>query len=147
MEVNTPIPPPQKAFKSFVLDYDIIFPKVVPHTIKSVDILEGDGGPGIIKKISFADENRSYGHSVIEGDILSNKLEKITDENKFEPAPNGGTIVKITTKFHTVGDTEMTEDEMKKVIESRARVFKAVEEYLVARHAKPNKERSQLMDT
>ncbi|KAE8730948.1 Major allergen Pru av 1 [Hibiscus syriacus] len=147
MEVNTPIPP-EKAFKSFVLDYDTLFPKVVPHAIKSVEILEGDGGPGTIKKITFAEgigfnyvkhkvhtlnkENRSYSHSVIEGDVLSNKLEKITDENKFDPTPNGGTIIKITTKFYSVGDAEITEDEMKKVIESRARVYNAVEEYLIA---------------
>ncbi|KAE8685764.1 Major allergen Pru av 1 [Hibiscus syriacus] len=119
--------------------------EVAPHAIKSVEVLEGDGGPGTIKKINFADgigfnyvknkihkldkESRSYSDCVIEGDALNNKLEKISDENKFDPAPNGGTIIKITTKFHTVGDSEITEEEMKKVIESRAQVYKAVEEF------------------
>ncbi|GMJ02091.1 MLP-like protein 423 [Hibiscus trionum] len=147
MEVTSPIPP-EKAFKVFVLDYDTLFPKVVPHAIKSVEVLQGDGGPGTIKKINFAEgmgikyvkhqvhvldkDNRYYNFSVIEGDVLSEKLEKISDENKFDPAPNGGTIVKITTKFHTVGDAEFKEDEIKQVIQSRARVFKAVEDYVVA---------------
>ncbi|KAK8623908.1 hypothetical protein V6N13_065268 [Hibiscus sabdariffa] len=146
-EVNTPIPP-AKAFKVFVLDYDTLFPKVVPHAIKSVEVLQGDGGAGTIKKITFAEgmgvkymkhqvheldiENRSYSVSVIEGDVLGDKLEKISDMNKFNPAPNGGTIIKVTTKFHTVGDIEFTEDEMKEVIQNRARVYKAVEDYIVA---------------
>ncbi|KAE8685765.1 Major pollen allergen Cor a 1 isoforms 5, 6, 11 and 16 [Hibiscus syriacus] len=122
--------------------------EVVPHAIKSVEVLEGDGGPGTIKKINFADgmgityvkhkvhtldkQNRSTSYSAFEGDALGEKIEKTTEENKFDPAPNGGTIIKITTKFHSVGDAVITEEEMKKVMESRAQVYRAVEQYLVA---------------
>ncbi|KAK9003222.1 hypothetical protein V6N11_060788 [Hibiscus sabdariffa] len=147
MEATSPIPP-EKAFKVFVLDYDTLFPKVVPHAIKSVEVLQGDGGAGTVRKINFAEgmgikyvkhqvhaldkENRFYSFSVIEGDVLSDKLEKISDETRFDPAPNGGTIVKVTTKFHTIGDIELKEEEMKELVQTRGRVFQAVENYIVA---------------
>ena len=50
--------PPAKMFKAFVLDVDLLggpLPNIVPlpQVIKNVEILEGDGGPGTIKKITF----------------------------------------------------------------------------------------------
>ena len=47
--------PPHRLFKAFVLDGDNLIPKIAPQAIKQVDILEGDGGPGTIKKITFAE--------------------------------------------------------------------------------------------
>ena len=54
MEVVTEIPP-AKMFKAFVLDGDNLIPKIVPQAIKNVEIIEGDGGPGSIKKITFGE--------------------------------------------------------------------------------------------
>ncbi|KAK7839192.1 major allergen mal d 1 [Quercus suber] len=45
--------PPNRLFKAFVLDADNLIPMVAPHAIKSTEIIEGNGGPGTIKKISF----------------------------------------------------------------------------------------------
>ena len=42
-----------RLFKAFVLDADNLIPKILPHAIKSAEILEGNGGPGTIKKITF----------------------------------------------------------------------------------------------
>ena len=50
---TTSVIPPARLFKSFVLDSDNLIPKVAPKAIKSVEIIEGNGGPGTIKKISF----------------------------------------------------------------------------------------------
>lgn len=50
-EVATVIPP-AKFFKAFILDADRLFPKIVPHQPQT-EILEGNGGPGTIKKITF----------------------------------------------------------------------------------------------
>ena len=55
--------PPAKLFKAFVLDADNVIPKVAPHAIKSAEIIEGNGGPGTIKKITFGEGIiRFYSH-------------------------------------------------------------------------------------
>ena len=53
-EVTSPLPP-SKLFKAFVLDADNLVPKIYKHGINdlSVEILEGHGGPGTIKKFTF----------------------------------------------------------------------------------------------
>ena len=53
-EVTSPIPP-ARLYKAFVLDADNLIPKVAPHAIKSAEIIEGNGGPGTIKKITFGE--------------------------------------------------------------------------------------------
>lgn len=53
-EISTAIPP-AKLFNAFVLDGDKLIPKIVPMAFKSVEIIEGDGGAGTIKKINFGD--------------------------------------------------------------------------------------------
>ncbi|XVF38797.1 hypothetical protein REPUB_Repub20aG0133000 [Reevesia pubescens] len=146
-EVASPLPP-AKAFKAFVLDFDNLFPKVAPHAIKSVELLEGNGGVGSIKKVTFAEgspvkylkekvdgldkENFSFSNTVFEGDVLTNKFEKICNEIKFEAAPGGGTIGKRTSKYYSIGDCAINEEEIKAGIEAQAGVFKAVEEYVLA---------------
>lgn len=50
---HTSAVPPERLFKALVLDSDNLFPKVIPDCIKSSEILEGDGGPGTVKKITF----------------------------------------------------------------------------------------------
>ena len=54
MELASPIPP-AKLFKAFVLDADTLIPKIMTQAIKSVEILEGDGGPGTIKLTTFGE--------------------------------------------------------------------------------------------
>jgi hypothetical protein len=44
-----------RLFKAFVLDADNLIPKVAPQAIKSSEIIEGNGGPGTIKKITFGE--------------------------------------------------------------------------------------------
>ena len=51
-EVSSPIPP-ARLFKAYVLDADNLIPKISPHTIKSTEIIEGNGGAGTIKKVTF----------------------------------------------------------------------------------------------
>lgn len=47
--------PPAKAFKALVLDFNHIVPQAAQEVIRSIDLLEGDGGPGSVKQINFAD--------------------------------------------------------------------------------------------
>ena len=58
-------------------------------------------------------ENFTYSYSVIEGDALMDTLEKISYEIKLMPSPNGRSICKSACKYHTKGDIEIKEDEIK----------------------------------
>ncbi|KAE8730947.1 Major allergen Mal d 1 [Hibiscus syriacus] len=146
-EVITAIPP-AKMFKACILDGDNLIPKVVPHAFKSVEYIQGNGEPGSIKKVTFGEgsqfkymkqkvealdeENFSYTYSVIEGDALMNKLEKITYETKLEASPDGGSVCKTTSKYYTIGDFELKEDGIKAGKEKALGMFKAIEAYLQA---------------
>ncbi|XVE82218.1 hypothetical protein DITRI_Ditri15bG0130000 [Diplodiscus trichospermus] len=147
VEVPTSIPP-ARIFKAFVLEFDNLFPKVVPQAIKSCELVQGDGGPGSIKKVTFGEgsefnymkqkvealdkENFVYSYSVIEGDALMNKLEKITYETKLEPSASGGSVCRTTSKYYTIGDFELKEEGIKAGKEKALGLFKAVEAYLLA---------------
>ncbi|XP_059458042.1 major strawberry allergen Fra a 1.05-like [Corylus avellana] len=145
---TTSVIPPARLFKSFVLDSDNLIPKVAPKAIKSIEIIEGNGGPGTIKKICFDEgspfnyikqkveeidqANFSYRYSVIEGDALSDKLEKINYEIKIVASPDGGSILKSISKYHTIGDHELKDEQIKAGKEKASGLFKAVEGYLLA---------------
>ncbi|WCJ23364.1 Major allergen Pru ar 1 [Euphorbia peplus] len=147
MEVATTIPP-SKMFKAFVIDGSNIIVKVLPQAIKSVDILEGDGGAGTIKQINFGEgsqfkyvkektevidkEKLIYSYTMFEGDFLIGKIEKITNEIKFEASSNGGSIIKSHSKYYTIGDYEIKQDEIKAGKNKSLGLFKAVEAYLLA---------------
>ena len=47
-------------------------------------------------------------------------------------SPDGGSICKSTSKYHTKGDFEITEDQIKAGKEKAMGMFKAVEAYLLA---------------
>jgi hypothetical protein len=53
-EETTSIVAPARLYKALVTDADIITPKVI-DVIKSIEIVEGNGGPGTIKKLSFVE--------------------------------------------------------------------------------------------
>ncbi|XP_024026048.1 major allergen Pru av 1 [Morus notabilis] len=136
---------PARFFKAAVLDADNLFPKVAPQAAKSAETVEGDGGPGTVKKITLPDgkyvkqrldsidhDNFTYGHSIIEGDVLSADIEKISHVTKFVASPSGGSIIKVTTTFHTVGSAPVDEAKAKEGKEKAAGLFKLVEAYLEA---------------
>ncbi|KAJ9684962.1 hypothetical protein PVL29_017116 [Vitis rotundifolia] len=146
-EITSSIPPP-KMFKAFLLDSDNLIPNILPQAIKCVEIIEGDGWPGSIKKITFGEgsqfnyvkhrvdgiykENFTYSKSVIEGDALMGTLEAISYEVKLVASPNGETICKSNSKYHTKGDFEITKNKIKAGKEKAKGLFKAVEAYLLA---------------
>jgi len=43
---------PARLYKALVFDGDNLIPKVV-EAVQSVEVVEGNGGPGTIKKISY----------------------------------------------------------------------------------------------
>ena len=46
---------PTRVFKGFLLDADSVIAKVAPHAINQVEILEGNGGLGTIKKVTLGE--------------------------------------------------------------------------------------------
>jgi len=147
IEITSSIPP-AKMFKAFVLDADTLIPKILPQAIKSVEILEGDGGVGTVKLITFGEgsqfksvkhkvdgldkEKFTYSYSIIEGDALMGVLESISYEIKIEASPEGGSICKNSSKYYTKGDAQITEEQIKSGKEKASGMFKAIEAYLLA---------------
>jgi hypothetical protein len=82
--------------------------------------------------------NFKYNYTVIEGDVLGDKLEKVSHELKIVAAPGGGSIVKISSKFHAKGDHEVNAEEMKGAKEMAEKLLRAVESYLLAHTAEYN---------
>ena len=74
-------------------------------------------------------DNLCYSYSLIEGDALTDKIEKIEYETKLVESPNGCTI-KSVSKYHTVGDIEIKEEHVKAGKEKASHLFKLVENYL-----------------
>ncbi|KAM2563601.1 hypothetical protein TB2_011986 [Malus domestica] len=119
---------PARLYNALILDADNLIPKIAPQAVKTAEILEGDGGVGTIKKISFGEgseysyvkhkvdgidkDNFVYNYSLIEGDVISDKIEKISYETKLV-ASGSGSIIKSTSHYHTKGDVEIKEEHVK----------------------------------
>ncbi|KAI4334911.1 hypothetical protein L6164_013613 [Bauhinia variegata] len=139
--------PPARLFKALVLDADNLIPKVAPQAIESTQIVEGDGGAGTIKKVTFGQgspyknvthkvealdkENLILSYSVIESDAFKDKLEKITYEIKLV-ASGAGTVIKSVSHYYTKGDFEIKEEDANANKEKAGGLLKAVEAYLLA---------------
>ncbi|KAI5415685.1 nodulin-13-like [Lathyrus oleraceus] len=134
-------------YKAIVEDGNIVYQKALPQFIERAETLEGDGGPGTIKKITFVGglgstkqhvdvvdkENYVYSYSVYEGIALSDQpLEKICFEYKFVPTSEGGCIVKSTTKYYSKGDAEVSEEYLEGGIQRSDGFTKAIEGILLA---------------
>nr|ACK38253.1 pathogenesis-related protein [Tamarix hispida] len=147
-ETESPVPP-KRLFKAFCLDSHKLFPKLLPQAFESVEFVEGDHtAVGCIKQVNFPagheykyakhridalDEANFYiKDTTIEGDVLGDKLEYIVNEAKYEVSSSGGSVCKLTTSFHTKGDAVLEEDKVEMGFEKMHKLFKAVEEYLIA---------------
>ena len=81
---------------------------------------------------SIDKENFTYNYSLIEGDALSDKIEKISYETKLVASPEGGSIIKSVSHYHTVGDVEIKEEQVKEGKQKASGLFKLIEGYLQA---------------
>ncbi|XP_052191104.1 major strawberry allergen Fra a 1.06-like [Diospyros lotus] len=146
-EYTSPLPP-ARIFKALILDSENLIPKLMPQAVKSIQIVQGDGGAGSIRQINFAEgniahstynrideinaETYTYKYTLIEGDALMGKLEKIAYEVQFVPSPGGGTISKMTSKYYTLSDDVVIgEEELKDGKEKAIGMYKVVEDYLI----------------
>ncbi|XP_027329599.1 protein LlR18B-like [Abrus precatorius] len=138
---------PAKLFKALVKDSDSIIPKFI-EAIHSIEIVEGNGGPGTIKKITVVEGGKTsyvlhkveaidethfgYNYSIIGGTGLEEILEKVEFETKILAGPNGGSLAKASVKYHTKGDAPLS-DELRESTKAKGTgLFKAVEGYVLA---------------
>ncbi|WCJ20479.1 Major strawberry allergen Fra a 1-A [Euphorbia peplus] len=145
-ELTTAIPP-ATMFKIFVSENHIYLPKIVP-TI-SVEVVEGNGGPGTIKKTTFNGdatqlkyiktktettdvENFSHSYIIIDSDPQPEKVEKATMEIKMEASANGGSIIKSCSKYYPKENCEVDEEKIKAGAEKALGLFKVVEALILA---------------
>ncbi|KAG5101371.1 hypothetical protein JHK84_046340 [Glycine max] len=126
-ETTSPVAP-ATLYKALVTDADNVIPKAV-EAFRSVENLEGNGGPGTIKKITFVEDGESkfvlhkiesvdeanlgYSYSVVGGVGLPDTVEKITFECKLAAGANGGSAGKLTVKYQTKGDAQPNPDDLK----------------------------------
>ncbi|XP_039172138.1 major allergen Pru av 1-like [Eucalyptus grandis] len=141
-----------RMFKAAILDADNLLPKVLPQAVKSVEVLKGDGGPGTIKLMTFAEgnpyktakhkvevldkENFTYCYSIIEGEMLGTTFEKITHEVKINALPLGGSMLKCT-------DSYFTAEEINTWKEKVSAMYEAIEAYLLANPKGDRKRRQE----
>ncbi|KAA8527667.1 hypothetical protein F0562_035464 [Nyssa sinensis] len=76
------------------------------------------------------EETYTYRYTLVEGDALKDKFDKISFEVKLEGSPDGGTISKMTSKYYTKGDFVLTEEDIKAGKEKALGMYKVVEAYL-----------------
>ena len=145
-EFVTPVAP-ARMFKALIVDAHNLLPKLMPQTISSIEYVQGSGGPGSIQQTNLPEgaHLKSFKHKIdlldtqnlvckrtlIEGDVLSDKLESVNYEAKFEPSSDGGCVCKMTSVYHTKGGVELNEDKIKEGKEKTTGLYKVVEAYLL----------------
>ncbi|KAJ7980319.1 major allergen Pru ar 1-like [Quillaja saponaria] len=139
---------PAEFFRAFVLDSHNLVPKVMPESVKSVHFVEGDGGVGSIKQTNYVcgdqvkylkhridaidEEALACKYSLIEGDVLVDKLEFIAFDVKFGASDNGGCACKITSEYHFKDGVNVNIERIKNGTEDKAtELFKVIEKYLL----------------
>nr|GEU57301.1 major allergen Pru ar 1-like [Tanacetum cinerariifolium] len=127
---------PARIFKASIVDSHNLMSNILPDAIKSIEFIKGDGGAGSIKHINFAggfvkhqidkldDKTFAYKYTLIEGIGISDKIEKVSYDIKFEASSDGGTISKMTMTIYTRGDFEIKEEELKAVKEKVLGLYK-----------------------
>nr|P13239.1 RecName: Full=Disease resistance response protein Pi176 [Pisum sativum]AAA33661.1 disease resistance response protein [Pisum sativum] len=144
----TSVVAPAILYKALVTDADTLTPKVI-DAIKSIEIVEGNGGAGTIKKLTFVEDgetkhvlhkvelvdvaNLAYNYSIVGGVGFPDTVEKISFEAKLSAGPNGGSIAKLSVKYYTKGDAAApTEEQLKSDKAKGDGLFKALERYCLA---------------
>nr|AOP32361.1 phenolic oxidative coupling protein POCP1 [Hypericum tomentosum] len=133
-----------RLFTALVPERHVVLLKVLPQNFKSIEIVQGDGGVGTIKRTDFSDDfpyrymvyridemdkENLYGKcTYFEGDGLDKYgAETMVYEIKFEETNQGSRGYEII-HYHPKPGCEVKKDQVGVAIN----LFKKVEEYLLA---------------
>ncbi|WOG83419.1 hypothetical protein DCAR_0102594 [Daucus carota subsp. sativus] len=133
-------------YKSMFIDMDKVMPKILPQIFKSVRLVEGDGGVGTVKEITYAvkattmiqklvemdPEAMTYTKVIIGGDVLMGTLESVAYHSVVESSDSGECVVKLTVVFTPLAGQEVSEDYIKDSIAQSYQTFYAVEAHVQA---------------
>ncbi|XP_073049136.1 major allergen Mal d 1-like [Primulina eburnea] len=139
---------PSRMFKALILDSHNLAPKLMFSSIKSIDFLQGNGEPRMIKQLNFTEaspfryvkhrideideENFKCKYTLIEGDALMDKLDRITYDVKFEAYGFEGCVCKITSEYFTKENVEIKEEDIEHGKDRAVGMYEVVEAYLMA---------------
>ncbi|EEF45600.1 Major pollen allergen Bet v 1-D/H, putative [Ricinus communis] len=126
-------------------------PKLLPGIISSIDILEGDGGVGTIKKFNFTnavkecsyvkdrvevmdEENRIFTYSIVEGGILGLKVKSYIAEVSFTSTNEGGCLAKLKIQYESMSHRNdlLSEEDIKNIKKGFLAMVKVVDAFLLA---------------
>ncbi|GAB4829958.1 hypothetical protein Ancab_019606 [Ancistrocladus abbreviatus] len=147
LEIESPVAA-GRLFKALCLDDHNILPKLMPESIKSIEFVEGTCvAVGSIKQFNFTDgfqlkyakhrideldvDNFYCKYTITEGTALDGKYEFVVNEVKYYPK-GSGCVCKINTHVHPLPGIEFNEEGPKMGQERLKKMFKVVEEYLIA---------------
>ncbi|GJZ62612.1 root allergen protein-like protein [Tanacetum coccineum] len=139
--------PAETVFKVFC-DFQVIAPKVNPSVFKSIETVEGNGGVGTIKLVTFGEgipfttgkykvdefdaSSFTYGHTFYEGDILMGLANSITHHVTITPSADRGSVYKHTVTYNCIGENKPSEEALNFEKAEYEKTFKAMEAYAVA---------------
>ncbi|KAF2317532.1 hypothetical protein GH714_023995 [Hevea brasiliensis] len=122
-------------FETFLVDSEILLPKILPHAIKSVRSELSH----VKERIDAIDKKKlTYDYSVIGSDpaLMNKALDKISFRIEVESCPDGGSIFKRSSKSYATDGAEVNEEEIKagqeKAMEAFVGISRAFEAYILA---------------
>ncbi|KAG9459539.1 hypothetical protein H6P81_004047 [Aristolochia fimbriata] len=130
-------------------DVPTLIPKLMPNVVTSIELVKGNGGVGSVKQFNFGEalkdvkyvkdridvldhENKVYKYTIVEGGQIGKKLKSTSFEVKMEPTSEGGTKTTMKMDYETLGDTPLSDQELKKMVANVAAMSKAIEDHLQA---------------
>ncbi|KAM7485028.1 hypothetical protein LguiA_001037 [Lonicera macranthoides] len=129
--------PRLKCSRHLIPDMDNLIPKIFPQAIKSTEILEGDGGVGTIKLITFGEGKFFRSLDCSQYKSVKHRVDAIDEDHLtyIVPSADGGSICNNRNIYQMKGKAHIAEEHIKAEKEKAMGMFKAVESYL---HANPH---------
>ncbi|XP_058212556.1 major allergen Pru ar 1-like [Rhododendron vialii] len=139
---------PSRMFRALILDSHNLCPKLMFSSIKSIDLVEGNGEAGSIKQMNFTEasplkyvklrideldkEKFTCKYTFIEVEGLMETIESISYDVKFEPYGYTGCVCKMTSEYKTKPDVEIKEEDIEHGKDRAIGMYEVVEAYLLA---------------
>ncbi|XP_044961458.1 pathogenesis-related protein 1-like [Hordeum vulgare subsp. vulgare] len=136
-----------RLFRSGVMDWHTLAPKLASQIITSAHPVEGEGGIASVtqfkftsimpfnlmkERLDFIDVDKCECKStLIEGGGIGTTIDTATSHIKVELAANGGSVMKVESTYKLLPGVEVN-DEITMAKDSVTAIFKAVEAYLIA---------------